>query len=429
MGLQRVPSALRRSFPYGPVFATRMLRRILAGIGVSSVGDGLSTVAISWLTLRLAPAGERGLWVAFAVASYNLPGAIGTFVLAPWMRDRRGAQLAVWDATLRAAALLLVPLAYFAGLLSAPLLVGLLATSSLLNAWGKSGRYVLLAEILPAEHRLAGNAVINVVLELSYVAGPPLAALLLLFVHPSVVIGVDALTFAVMALIYRYGLPGQVRGKPVAVAASRSAGFSAILRSRTSVVLITVSFLFFLFFGFVGVALPVYVGSELKASAGVLAGYFTAFGLGGFLGAFGAGYLRRWPVLWSALVSIFGVGLFLLPVGMPIPPMAGWISFGVAGLFWGPFPSTTTAYFQAAEQGSDLAAVLAARTALQVFALPAGTLLAGPLVVALSARATLLLAGSLIVILAVATIVPIFAVTRNSAGDSVATGRPVKERA
>ncbi len=401
---------------------------MLAGIGISSVGDGLSTVAISWLMLRLAPHGEQGVWVAVAVAAYNLPGAIGTFVLAPLLHERSGAQLASWDAILRTGALLLVPLAHFAGVLNAPVLVGLLAASSLLNSWGKAGRYVLLTEILPTEYRLAGNAVINVVLELAYVAGPPAAALLLTITDPSVVIGVDAMTFGVMALIYRYGLPAEVHRKRIADTASRAAGFIAILHRRTSVILISVSFLFFFLFGLVTVALPVYVGTELKDSAGVLAGYLAAFGIGGFAGAFGAAYLRRWPVLWSALVSVLGVGLFLLPLGTPIPAPLGWLSFGVAGLFWGPFPSTTTAYFQEAEQGPNLASVLAARTALQLFALPAGALLAGPLVVAFGARSTLLISGALIVALAVAATIPIASVTRSSKDcDDLSADQPTRE--
>jgi hypothetical protein len=247
---------------------------------------------------------------------------------------------------------------------------------------------------------LAGNAVINVVLELAYVVGPPIAALLLLFVDASVVIGLDALTFGTMALIYRLAIPTKMRRKRVPRTASRSAGFGAIGRSPMLGVFITVSFLFFLCFGPVSVALPVYVSEDLGASAAVLAGYFTAFGIGGFLGAFGAGYLRRWPMLWTSLMSVLGVGVLLLPLGTPIPTVVAWISFGVAGLFWGPFPSTTTAYFQHTAPSEDLAAVLAARSALQAFALPAGALLAAPVIAVLGAQKTLLLSGGLIITVA-----------------------------
>lgn len=394
-------AGLVRGSPYRPVLGVRFLRRVLAGIGLSSVGDGLSAVAIGWLALEIAPVEQGATWVAVATAAYTLPGAIGAFAFARWLTGRAGAQLAVWDATLRAAFLLAVPVLAATGGLSIEVLVALLAGSSLLNAWGKSGRYVLLADAVPAEHHLAGNALINIVLELAYVAGPPLAALLLTLVDPSIVIGIDALTFAVLALVFRFLVPARLRARPAGRVPSRGAGFGAIGSDRSLSALVAVSFAFFLCFGPVAVALTVYVRQDLGADAGTLAGYLTGFGIGGFLGAAAAGYLRRWPLLPTSLLSVLGVGVFLLPLGAGVAPVWGWVSFAVAGVFWGPFPSTTTAYFQRTAPHGDLAAVLAARTALQTFAQPAGALLAAPLVAGLGARLTLLVCAGAIVATAV----------------------------
>ena len=47
-------------------------RRLLAGLGVSSLGDGMSTVTIAWLAVRVAPAGRLGLFVGLAIAAYTL---------------------------------------------------------------------------------------------------------------------------------------------------------------------------------------------------------------------------------------------------------------------------------------------------------------------------------------------------------------------
>ncbi|HEY0188133.1 MAG TPA: MFS transporter [Cellulomonas sp.] len=393
--------AVVRSSPYLPVLQVRFLRRVLAGIGLSSVGDGLSAIAIGWLALEIAPADRAATWVAVATAAYTLPGAVGAFVFARWLSGRAGAQLAVRDASLRAAFLITVPLLAATGGLSIGLLVVLLAGSSLLGAWGRSGRYVLLADAVPAEHQLAGNALVNIVLELAYVAGPPLAALLLTVVDPSVVIGLDAVTFAVLALVLRFAVPARLRARPAGTVPSRAAGFGAIGADRTLGVLVAVSFVFFLCFGPVAVALTVYVRQDLGADAGTLAGYLTAFGIGGFVGAAVAGHLRRWSLLRTSLLSVLGVGVLLVPLGVGVPPVWGWVSFGAAGLFWEPFPATTTAAFQRSTPRADLAAVLAARTALQTFAQPAGALLAAPLIAGIGARCTLLVCGFAIIATAV----------------------------
>jgi len=36
-------------------------RRLLAGLAVSSLGDGMSIVTIAWLALAIAPSGDAGV--------------------------------------------------------------------------------------------------------------------------------------------------------------------------------------------------------------------------------------------------------------------------------------------------------------------------------------------------------------------------------
>jgi predicted MFS family arabinose efflux permease len=48
---------------YRALLADRGARRLLSGLGVSSLGDGMSTVTIAWLAVRTAPAGKVGLFV------------------------------------------------------------------------------------------------------------------------------------------------------------------------------------------------------------------------------------------------------------------------------------------------------------------------------------------------------------------------------
>ncbi len=63
------------------------------------------------------------------------------------------------NAVLRAAALGLIACLAVAGVLGPAGYVALLGVSSLLSAWGLAGKYTLIADLLPAEHRVAGNTV------------------------------------------------------------------------------------------------------------------------------------------------------------------------------------------------------------------------------------------------------------------------------
>src|SRR5205085_2709420 len=106
-----IARSLRRS-PYIPVVTHPVLRRILPGIGLSSIGDGMSTVAISWLALQLASGPDRTTWVAAAVAAYSLPGIVGAVAFTRFLDGRPGAQLAGWDAALRTVFLGVIPVAH-----------------------------------------------------------------------------------------------------------------------------------------------------------------------------------------------------------------------------------------------------------------------------------------------------------------------------
>ena len=75
------------------------------------------------------------------------------------LAGRGGARLAFVDSALRAAVLGLIACLALAGLLGPAGYVALLGVSSLLSAWGVAGKYTLIADLLPGEHRVAGNTV------------------------------------------------------------------------------------------------------------------------------------------------------------------------------------------------------------------------------------------------------------------------------
>jgi len=53
-------------------------RRFLTGLGVSSLGDAMSTVTVAWLAVLIAPADNLGVFVGLAVAAYKLAGAVAS---------------------------------------------------------------------------------------------------------------------------------------------------------------------------------------------------------------------------------------------------------------------------------------------------------------------------------------------------------------
>ena len=377
-----------RSSPYWPVVTHPRLRKVLPGLVISGLGDGMSVVAIAWLALQLAPASHHGTWVAVAVAAYTLPSVVGGVLFGRFLSGRGGAQLAGWDSTLRAVALAAIALVHAVGALGIGLYIALLAVSSLLAAWGSAGRYTLIAELLPSRDHLPANAVLTVITEASAIVGPLLGGVLISTTDMALVIAIDAASFAVLAATYRLAIPptaGRDR-KPE----SRTAGFRAIRRDRTLLGLLALTFGFMFVFGPLYVALPVHVAEDLGGSATVLAAYFTAFGAGAVVGGLSAGYLRRLP-LWPTLAgTVLASGAAMLPLGLGAPTPVALAGVALAGVVWAPYMPTSMALYQRRTPADRLAPVLAANGSVLEVAVPLGTVLGGPLVTALGARETLL---------------------------------------
>ncbi len=94
----------RVRFPgaYRQLLASPQMRLLLAGLGVSSLGDGISTVTIAWLAVRTAPAGPLGLFVGLAIAACTLPGILGALTLGGILRGRPARALVLAHCLLRA---------------------------------------------------------------------------------------------------------------------------------------------------------------------------------------------------------------------------------------------------------------------------------------------------------------------------------------
>jgi hypothetical protein len=132
---------------YRALLRDRRARRLPAGLGVSALGDGMSTVTIAWVAVRVAPAGELGVFVGLAVASYTLPGVIGALVFGRVLRARPVRALVLAHCLLRTGFLGAVAALSGTGTLAPAPYVALLAGSSLLFAWGNAGQYTMLSEL------------------------------------------------------------------------------------------------------------------------------------------------------------------------------------------------------------------------------------------------------------------------------------------
>ncbi|CAM5578658.1 MFS transporter [Streptomyces avidinii] len=411
------PARTTRLLPqaYRPLFAHADFRRLLPALAASDLGDGMSVVAVAWLAIEIAPPGQSGMLLGAALAAYALPGATGALLFGRWLRRLPAGRLLVADSRIRAVLLGCVPLAWATGVLHPVLYVALLAGSSVLHAWGNAGKYSLLARLLPPDQRLAANALVSSSVSASIVIGPALAGFLAAVISPAWLIGLDALSFAVLAVQV-----GRLRdvsprkdgthakdgngseGEAAPVEADRSATGLQLLRKQPELLgVLALTWFFNFLYGPAEVALPLHVTDDLHAGAGLLGLYWALFGAGAVLGGLAAGALRRFP-LWPVTLGIVaGWGLTLVPFGLGASAPVTLACFTLGGLIYGPFTALSYTLFQERTPAAWLTTVLAARSATLLTAGPVGTALGGPLIALLGPRQVLAASGIATVVLAV----------------------------
>jgi predicted MFS family arabinose efflux permease len=387
---------------YRGLLRDRRARRLLAGLGASSLGDGLSTVTIAWLAVRIAPASDVGLFVGLAVAAYTLPGVIGAVAFGRLLRGRPARSMLLGHCLLRAGCLGAVALLFSAGVLAPPIYVLLLAGSSLMAAWGTAGQYTMLAEVGGPDGRLAVNALASAQVSFATIVGPLVAGLLLGFVSPSLLIAVDAASFAFLGIVaWRTDVPAEPAEEPID---SRAESGFRLLRRPDLLSLTIVTWVFFFLYGPVEVALPVYVAVDLGAPAELLGAYWTVFGVGALAATLITGTLRGRNMRRITLLVVAGWGACLIPFAIA-PIQVTLTAFALGGLIYGPFIPLTYALFQSSTTAANLPFVLAARSAVVMISTPLGTAIGGPLVGSFGASGTLALSGVATVVLAVAAAV------------------------
>ncbi|MDE9365872.1 MFS transporter [Luteipulveratus sp. YIM 133132] len=199
-------------------------RRPFAALAVaetfSIAGTRLSTIAIPWLVLTTTGSASLTGLVAFAeMLPYVLSKALGGPLI-----DRVGARrVAVSCDAVSVLVVGLVPLLHLLGALTFPLLLPIVFAMGALRGPSDSAKYSMVPDVaeqadMPLE-RVTGVA--GVIERLGTTVGAGLAGGLVALVGPSQALAVNAATFALAALLVRWGIPATPRpAEPVATGAS-----------------------------------------------------------------------------------------------------------------------------------------------------------------------------------------------------------------
>jgi MFS family permease len=373
--------------------SSTQIRAIVGAEVVSSIGSSMTVLALPWFVLvTTGSATKLGLVLGIgSIPFVTLP------VLAGSLIARMGARqtMVIADAA-RLPLLAAIPALDSVHALSFPLLVVLVALTSVFTAAHMPAQRLIVAEVVGDEESIVArvNAYLDGAQMTASLVGPALAGVLIAALGAPNVLYVDAATFGVAAIVVGLFVP---RRKPMAEAEQRGllAGVRYMLRNRLLVVLCVSTLIMEVFFALFVMTLPVFAYSDYGQNSRIAGVFYAAMGAGALLGMpVVAVVVRRFGALQVAAAGFVLASIPKLLLGIPLPA-AGVAAVLVLQGFVAPLTSAPIFTVITTRTPTALRAkVLSAAVGLMFLTGPLGLVAAGPLINAVGARMVFVIAGA-----------------------------------
>lgn len=354
-------------------------RRLWLGLLFSYLGDQFAMVALLWFTLQKT---GSGIALASILLCFSLPGILTSPFLG-YLLDRVQPRLLMGlDNLLRALFIGLIPILYLFGKFDLWLLYPLAFGVGLVTPATNVGIRVILPQLISDQQLENANAFLSMADQSSFLLGPALAGVLVSLVGGPPLLLVDAVSFLVMALTL-YTLPDVALQSHHVDTATTGQNrniekFRALFRLKEIWIITALSFIFFLSYGPLEPALPLYVQQNLDAGSSGYGLLWSIFGLGTLAGLLTIPYLSKQsrPGIVFSIIAILW-GLLLIPLFWITNLAWAMLFFCLAGCSWGPYTTIEVPLLQRLTPAQLCGQIFGLRSTLLGLATPLGIFIGG----------------------------------------------------
>ena len=182
---------------YRAILTNRAFMTFWLGSLISSFGDSFTVFGLTWYVLRRS---NSPLDVGLTFLIFQLPSLFSSF-FAGWLLDRfRRETVMLCDNLLRGLFVMLIPLLATYGLLSFPVLYSIIALLGALSVITSTGSHTIITDLVSPKGYNTANSLDVAQRQISFIAGPSLAGILVVLIGPISLLWVDSGSFFVFAL-------------------------------------------------------------------------------------------------------------------------------------------------------------------------------------------------------------------------------------
>jgi len=300
-----------------PLLREAAFRRYWSAQTVSLFGDQITLLAMPLLAVLAIGAGPAEM--GYLTAAALVPNLLFSLPAGAWVDRRPHKRRLMIVADLgRAVLLLAVPLFWWAGWLTLPVLYAVAFGTGSLSVLFEVAHSSLFADLVRRPDYVRANSLVNGSRAMSFVAGPSLGGVLVQVFTAPLALVADVLTFVASAgFLSRM----KVEERPVAPAGTgggMAAGMRFVLRSPILRPILVGTSVLNLFNYIFAALFVLYATKQLHIAPGTLGLILGSGAVGGLIGAVVAGRVARWLGIGPALL----LGMVAFPAPLILVPLA-----------------------------------------------------------------------------------------------------------
>lgn len=181
---------------YRDIFRDRNYLTFWSGFTLSSVGDSLTRVALTWLVFEETHSAQA---LGILTIAYTAPILLGGLIAGPLLDRFTARRVMIVDNLIRGLAFSVIPILQALGRLELWHIYAVAAVYGFLMMISLAGGPTLIPSIVKREQLDTANALETLSYTLSNVIGPPLAGLLIAMIGATNVVIFDALSYFIFA--------------------------------------------------------------------------------------------------------------------------------------------------------------------------------------------------------------------------------------
>jgi MFS family permease len=183
---------------YRDIFRNRNFFLFWSGFTLSSIGDSLTRVALTWFVFEQTKSAQA---LGILTIAYTAPILIGGFVAGPLLDRLSAARVMIIDNLVRGLTFAALPILQALNLLEIWHVYVFAAIYGSLMMISLAGVPTLIPSIVRKDQLETANALETLSFTLSNVVGPPLAGLLIVWIGTANVVILDALSYFIFAFL------------------------------------------------------------------------------------------------------------------------------------------------------------------------------------------------------------------------------------